>query len=368
MIRNERDVKAHACPDGKDRVDVGVDGTPGLQLRVSKTAKAWRLKSKAAGTRSLGRWPDVSLLEAKAAAAVLIGQAARKRVNEAAGAPVLAVVDRRTLRALMDTHGAGRGAALASWEAQRAMIENRYREWLDRPAARVTEAVVLGPVERERNVASVRAARYLSTLLRRYRVGGPVDGRTLAEFVTERPRQRVLTDDEIRRVLRADVREPWKDFTRFLLVTAARRSDAARARSEDFDLEAGVWNRRVSKARWHGTVVERYPLSRQALEMVEGRSGWIFRTSRGPIRGNWTAALARLHEASDTEGWTWHDLRRTARTLLSRTSVPPHVAERFLGHAVGSVIVRTYDVYEYRTELSEAAQVLADLLDRLEGH
>jgi integrase len=32
-----------------------------------------------------------------------------------------------------------------------------------------------------------------------------------------------------------------------------------------------------------------------------------------------------------------HDLRRTARSLLSRTGVRPDIAERVLGHAIAGV-------------------------------
>jgi integrase len=36
----------------------------------------------------------------------------------------------------------------------------------------------------------------------------------------------------------------------------------------------------------------------------------------------------------DIEPWVFHDLRRTARSLLSRAGVLPHIAERVLGHRV----------------------------------
>jgi integrase len=32
--------------------------------------------------------------------------------------------------------------------------------------------------------------------------------------------------------------------------------------------------------------------------------------------------------------WVLHDLRRTARSLMSRADVLPHVSERVLGHAI----------------------------------
>ena len=46
--------------------------------------------------------------------------------------------------------------------------------------------------------------------------------------------------------------------------------------------------------------------------------------------------------------WTLHDLRRTARTILSRYATPDH-AERVIGHIIGGVR-GVYDLYEYADE------------------
>ena len=63
--------------------------------------------------------------------------------------------------------------------------------------------------------------------------------------------------------------------------------------------------------------------------------------------------------------WTLHDLRRTARTLLSKCpGVTPDVAERCLGHAI--VGVRgTYDRHDYQPEKTAAFDKLAALISRI---
>jgi hypothetical protein len=35
--------------------------------------------------------------------------------------------------------------------------------------------------------------------------------------------------------------------------------------------------------------------------------------------------------------WAFHDLRRTAKSLMARAGVLPHNSERVLGHAIGGV-------------------------------
>jgi integrase len=46
----------------------------------------------------------------------------------------------------------------------------------------------------------------------------------------DRMRSRVLTDDEIRAIWTANIAQPWDAFVQFLLLTALRRNEAARAR------------------------------------------------------------------------------------------------------------------------------------------
>jgi hypothetical protein len=59
--------------------------------------------------------------------------------------------------------------------------------------------------------------------------------------------------------------------------------------------------------------------------------------------------------------WVLHDLRRTARSLMSRAKVPTDHAERALGHVMGGVR-ETYDRYEYLDEKRAAFEALAALV------
>ena len=63
----------------------------------------------------------------------------------------------------------------------------------------------------------------------------------------------------------------------------------------------------------------------------------------------------------DIPAWTLHDLRRTARSLMSRASVRPDIAERVLGHSIKGVAA-VYDRHSYRDEKAAALRQLAALL------
>jgi hypothetical protein len=62
--------------------------------------------------------------------------------------------------------------------------------------------------------------------------------------------------------------------------------------------------------------------------------------------------------------WTIHDLRRTARSLMTRAGVPPDHAERALGHVIGGVR-GVYDRHGYREEKRQAFEALAAHVERI---
>lgn len=69
----------------------------------------------------------------------------------------------------------------------------------------------------------------------------------------------------------------------------------------------------------------------------------------------------RLDEASGVNGYVLHDLRRTARSLLSRANVRPDISERLLGHARKG-IEGVYDHYPFTDEKAKALADLAKLI------
>jgi integrase len=77
-------------------------------------------------------------------------------------------------------------------------------------------------------------------------------------------------------------------------------------------------------------------------------------------------AFSRIKKQIDAKcgvtGWTFHDLRRTARTLLSKAGVHPDHAERCLGHVIGGVR-GVYDRHEFHAEKVHAFEALAQQID-----
>jgi integrase len=122
------------------------------------------------------------------------------------------------------------------------------------------------------------------------------------------------------------------------------------------------------------------PLSQAAQDLlaqiaVKGQKGWIFTTDGDtPISGFSKAKrafdetmLGELRKAdpdASLERWTTHDLRRTARSLMSRAGCDVDHAERALGHVVGGVR-GVYDRHEFKTEKVSVFEALAAQVERI---
>jgi integrase len=173
-------------------------------------------------------------------------------------------------------------------------------------------------------------------------------------------RTRVLNDDEIRAVWHAtDDGAPFSRFVRFLLLTAARRGEVAKLPWSEVDIAKGVWL--LPSARHKTKTDVQRPLSKLALkQLVPNGEPLIFDVGNGTL----TRELRRLLKRSGTAGWRAHDLRRSARTLMSRAGVPFEHAERCLGHSL-PLIQRTYEQHKYDLEMQRAYEALATLIEQI---
>jgi len=178
----------------------------------------------------------------------------------------------------------------------------------------------------------------------------------------DRMRTRVLSDDELRAIWSgASARPaPFHSAIKLILLTATRRNEAIRMSWDEIDKHD--WT--IPAARYKTNTDTLIPLSRAAqavLAEVPRIGRFIFsHDGKRPITG-FSRPKRRLDRESGVTGWTIHDLRRTARSLMSRAGVPADHAERCLGHVIGGVR-GIYDRHEYRSERAAAFEALAKLI------
>ena len=177
-------------------------------------------------------------------------------------------------------------------------------------------------------------------------------------------RQRILTDDEIRKVW-VNGEGPFSALIKFLLLTGARRNEAAHMPWSE--ITDGVWELPAKRNKKTELPLLR-PLSAAALAVIESQrrngSTYVFTPNGKTPFSDFTRSKERFDAATGTSGWTLHDLRRTACSLMSRAKVPERHAEECLGHVIGG-IRGVYDRHSYLDEKRDAYQKLAALLTRI---
>jgi integrase len=184
----------------------------------------------------------------------------------------------------------------------------------------------------------------------------------------ERARKRVLSDEELRNVWMAAQKrgDAFGAYVRFLLLTAARRDEARELVWTE--IRDDVWTLPVRRNKTKQELVR--PLSKAALQILQSlprieECDFLFVGTGGKAINSLSYCKRELDEASGVTGWTLHDLRRTARSLMSRAGVVGEHAERCLGHTVGGLVRETYDRHEYLTEKRHAFEALAAQIERI---
>jgi integrase len=185
----------------------------------------------------------------------------------------------------------------------------------------------------------------------------------------EQVRERILTDDEIREIWRvAEANVTFGAFVRIALLTAQRRAKIMTMRWSDVS-DDGEWT--IPQEKREKDSAKSLMLPQAALDIIRaqphlGENPFVFASARteGPING--LAMMKRDFDAklSGVEHFTIHDLRRTARSLMSRAGVSSEHSERVMGHAIAGV-EGVYDRHKYSGEKAEALRKLATLIDTI---
>jgi integrase len=190
-------------------------------------------------------------------------------------------------------------------------------------------------------------------------------------------RTRVLDDAEIREIWRmaeskipsASGKAEWNDtfgaFVRVALLTAQRREKIRSMRWDDIS-DDGEWT--VPKAPREKDTIGTVILPQAALAIIRmephlGGNPYVFAgRGDGPFNGFSKAKERFDSRLKNVRPWTVNDLRRTARSLMSRAGVASEHAERVMGHAIAGV-EGVYDRHSYRDEKADALARLATLID-----
>jgi len=190
----------------------------------------------------------------------------------------------------------------------------------------------------------------------------------------KKERDRVLNDDELRRVWDvAGQSRTYGALIRMLLLTAQRLDKVLTMKWTDISPmkwpsnTPPVWTLRTELREKGNIAAVELPAAALAIldalpryasnPYVFAGRGQQHMSASGVFKAKFDAKLP-----SAMPPWRLHDLRRTARSLMSRAGVSSEHAERVMGHSIGGV-EQIYDRHAYLSEKSEALAKLANLID-----
>lgn len=335
---------------------------------------AWTLRYRIGGRArelTLGRYPDLSLTDARKLAAA-------KRVEVQQVIDVAAVKQQKKAEA-----------------KQAANVEHLANLWLDNTIRRrhrhpeVTERVFrrdilpsLGKCDTKsvstpeitRLLAKINASgrpsiandalRYLKAMFAYGEALGMVD-RNPAERIKiehaggqEKSRTRALSTTEISKLLKA-MRDNGTKFGRdnelavkLLLALACRKMELFGAKWDEFDFSNNLW--RIPSTRVKTGESRELALAPSVVEWLQElkvracSSDFVFPARRESKKKRFAhvspdTTWRALHELNHgLEAFTVHDLRRTSRSLMADIGVPFDVAEKILGHKLPG-LAHVYD-------------------------
>jgi integrase len=366
---------------------------PGLQLRVSAAGtKAFSVLRRPRLGRperySIGKWPDITVRQARDSAKQIIAKLARAESPAEARRLLKMELTLGELleRYLADRERAGKRSVAhlrAHWErylgempdtpakkhGRKRIKPSAAVDWSKRRLSEITTQQINTLHTRIGNSGKQTTANRMLELLhamfgfavrQKLATENPAEGVSKAK---ENDRSRFIGRDELPLFVAAlnEEPQPWRDYFMVLLYVGYRRSAVAAMRWGDIDLAARIWTVPGEKAKNGDPIV--FPIGGPALSVLRrrwrerGTSAWVFpgRSAAGHLTQP-KRAWARLVRRAGLADLRIHDLRRTLGSWLamSGASLPA------IGRALGHKDIRSTQIYaRLQTEAVAGAVTVA---------
>jgi integrase len=374
------------------RYEVADSGTVGLYLVVQPSgAKSWAHRYPFDGERrkdTLGSVSDVSLAAARrlvaearhqreqgidpadhrrAAHAASVEMAEQQETDSVAALAALFIErhakKRRTWKQTEDTF---RRLILPKWRS-RTVHEIRRRDIIE-----LVEGIATNrPYTANRTLAVL--SKFFNWLVARDVIdASPASG--IERPGQEHARDRILSDDELRRLYRAaadPVQGPFGAMVQLLTLTAQRRGEVSGMRFSEIG-DDGIW--RLPGSRTKNGKPHNVPLVAAAQEIIAAQPRFVDADFVLSIDGTqpftgFAYAKRRLSVKAGlkADSWRLHDLRRSCASGLQRLGVRAEVIERCLNHVSGLYrgVSGTYQRDPLIDETRAALERWADHIEQL---
>jgi integrase len=372
--------------DGKRDLIVFDDATPGFAFRLragaaGKTLHSWVLQYRKAGASrryKLGPAGPGGLgvekaraLAKEALAKIWAGQdpsadrAARRDADKLTFAKAVADFLETKQRHLRPNTFA---------ETKRYLTGDYFKPLHSMPLDTITRqdvALRIKTIERESGAATAGQARAkLSGFFAEAMQDGLVDSNPVIgarKPPANRPRERVLSDQELAAIWNACGDDNHGRIVRLLILTACRREEIGGMRWGEFAADGTSWTLPAARAKNHRpltlpmlaamrTILDTVPKMASREQLFGERSPDGFQS--------WDLHKKDLEARSGVAGWQLRDIRRSVATKMADLGIMPHVIEQILNHVSGHKggVAGIYNRSSYEREVRAALALWEDHL------
>jgi integrase len=361
---------------------------PGLYLiQQPSGAKGWAVRYRHQGIPrklTLGGYPALGLqdarkLGAKALRAVAEGRDPGREKVQARAAKADSAD--RIVEEFLDCHVRRSNRPRTAQETERLLRQHVLPRWRGRMVHEITRRDVLDVLDRVVDAGAPIAANRVLAAVRKFFnwcVARDIIAASPCANVkpptAERARDRVLSDDELKRVLQAadKVGGTFRPLVKLLALTGQRRDEVAQMRWDEVDIDKRLWA--LAPARVKNNQSHQVPLSAAALAVLEqlprvAGSPFVLTNGGASPASGYSKGKRRLDALlpADMPPWRLHDLRRSAASGMARLGVNLPVIEKVLNHASGSFagIVGVYQKHSFANEKRAALEAWGRHVDSL---
>ena len=187
-----------------------------------------------------------------------------------------------------------------------------------------------------------------------------------------KPRERVLSDDELVRVWNACKDDDFGKVVRLLILLGSRRAEVGGMTWNEFDNPENPTKWTLPASRSKNKRAHTLPLMPLAAAIIKSvpmmaTRDHLFGVSSASGFTKWDLSKQKLDARANFRDWRIHDLRRTFSTRLHDLNVMPLIVEALLNHWSGhrSGSAGSYNYARYETQLKAALAMWEDHLRTL---
>lgn len=354
------DIGVRALKPATKQYKVWDEKTKGFGILIGGQAKSWFVSfGKERRLKTLGRYPDLSLADARKKALSFLG------AEQVPGQAPSMTFEAAVPLFLDDNYKDVRGKRTKS-EAKRLLEKHFVPPFRKRPLSAITDRDVSHELAKLAKTPSTQlhAYRAIKVMMRwctrpprRYIPVSPLHD--YEPPGKDAKRNRILTDTELVKVWRAATGRHGA-MVRLLILWGTRSGETARLQRTW--LEDGlitIPGEYTKNGRSHA--IPLLPMARAILDAQKSNSSYFFPgrllTEEHFNDGSWGKLKAEIAKEAGVANWQIRDLRRTFRSNMAKLKVPREIAEILLNHVTGANrndLDEIYNRYDYLDEKREA--------------